>query len=236
VRLGLALRRDGDAPFPARHGIDFVGWCTWWSHRVRRRRTLGSVTTRLDAFERRHWRAGPVQGAQSLALVGERAERAVEHLRTSLASSAGHLQHASAWRAWAETWARHPWLDDLFARDGWGFAPRWASPLRLRPLRFAAQYRQLVARAGERTLVFCPVGRFVEFYGPQRLVAERTLGLRGIYRPRAGYGFAVGFPRRLAWRFLGRAVDAGCAALVVGVASGTAGIFPRWPVRLVVPS
>ncbi len=95
-----------------------------------------------------------------------------------------------------------------------------------------AQYRQFVAHAGERNLVFCPVGRFVEFYGPQRLVAERVFGLRRTYRPRGGYAFVVGFPRRLAWRYLGRAVDAGCATLVVGARSTGA----RWPARLVVAS
>ena len=100
-RLGLALRRDGDAPFPVSRGIDFVGWGAWWSHRVPRGRTLGSVETRLDAFERRHWRAGRC-GARGRSRSPARAERAVDHLRTSLASSAGHLQHARAWRKLGE--------------------------------------------------------------------------------------------------------------------------------------
>ena len=47
-------------------------------------------------------------------------------------------------------------------------------------------------------LVFVPVGRFVEFYGAQRLLAERVLGLRRAYLPRAGFAFTAGFP---AWRW-----------------------------------
>jgi hypothetical protein len=67
----------------------------------------------------------------------------------------------------------------------------------------------------------CPVGRFIEFYGAQRLVAERVLGLRPVYLPRAGYGFAVGFPRRLAYEYARRAMQAGLAVLLVGAGAST---------------
>jgi hypothetical protein len=83
----------------------FVGWRTWWDHRVPRRRTIGNVTTRLDHFARRHARPGPVKGMTAIALVGTRAEGALAGLRRSLASSSGHLRHGSAWRAWEVVWA-----------------------------------------------------------------------------------------------------------------------------------
>ena len=152
-RLGLALRHDGDEPLLVARGIDFVGWRTWWSHRLARRRTLGNLTTRLDRFARRHWRPGPVRGAQALTLVGARAEGALVQLQRSLASSAGHLQHGSAWRAWAAAWTQYRWLGALFARDGWTFERRFvAEPLRSTG-RFGDQYRRLVSRAGEATLI-----------------------------------------------------------------------------------
>jgi hypothetical protein len=51
-RLHLALRPEMTTPFPVRQGIDFVGWQTWWNRRLPRRRILGSLRTRLEAFER----------------------------------------------------------------------------------------------------------------------------------------------------------------------------------------
>jgi hypothetical protein len=102
-RLGLALRGEGEEPFPTARGVVFVGWRTWWDHRVRRRRTIGNVTTRLDHFARRHIRPGPVRGTTAITLPARGRRRrasACGGLRRSLASSSGHLRHGSAWRAW----------------------------------------------------------------------------------------------------------------------------------------
>ncbi|MGH7335046.1 MAG: hypothetical protein ACREKS_20355 [Candidatus Rokuibacteriota bacterium] len=63
--------------------------------------------------------------------------------------------------------------------------------------------------AGSACLVFCRVGRFVEFRGPQRLLAERALGLRRAFLPRAGYTFAVGFPVPLHAVYEARALAGG---------------------------
>jgi hypothetical protein len=57
--------------------------------------------------------------------------------------------------------------------------------------------------------VFCQVGRFVEFYGPQRERAARVLRLLRVEMKRGGYGFCVGFPSALRGDFLSRAVRAG---------------------------
>jgi hypothetical protein len=72
----------------------------------------------------------------------------------------------------------------------------------------------MMRSAGDDCLVFYQVGCFIEFYGPQRLLAERVLGLRRIYLRRAGYAFAVGFPVWLAARFAQRALRQGCAVVV----------------------
>lgn len=86
--------------------------------------------------------------------------------------------------------------------------------------------------------MFCSVGRYVEFYGPQRLLAERTFGLRPVYLPRAGYGLTVGFPRRFICDYARRAVDPGLAVVLVGARSTPSGSGRRrrWPVRLLVPA
>ena len=161
---------------------------------------------------------------------------ALEGLRTSMASYSGHLRHGNTWRQWDGMWARHPWLGALFARAGWVFRPRW--PTRPIPARrFREQYWTLVREVGESALVFWPVGRFVEFYGPQRLLAERVLGLRATYLPRAGFGFVVGFPRARSWEYACRATEAGLAVLLVGAGPAVEARGPRrrWPVRLLVP-
>ena len=46
------------------------------------------------------------------------------------------------------------------------------------------------------------------------MLAERVLGLRRIYLPRAGYGFTAGFPVCLASSFAQRALRAGYAVVI----------------------
>jgi hypothetical protein len=102
--------------------------------------------------------------------------------------------------------------------------------------RFQTQYRRLVRHAGERCLVFCQVGRFVEFRGPQRIVAQRTLGLRPAYLPRAGYGLAVGFPMRLLGRYTIRALKRGFTVVEVRERPALSGVgTARVPTQVLVP-
>ena len=111
-----------------------------------------------------------------------------------------------------------------------GAAPRRAS-------RFQAQYSQLVRRAGERCLVFCQVGRFVEFRGPQRALAERTLGLRRVRLPRAGYVFAAGFPVPLLAIYKMRAIERGFTVVEVRERPAlTPGGKARLPAEVLVPA
>lgn len=65
-RLLLELRADGQEPVPVRHGIDFIGWKTWWNRRLPRRQAVGNLLQRVDRFERRAVR--PVCGGLALRI------------------------------------------------------------------------------------------------------------------------------------------------------------------------
>jgi len=133
----------------------------------------------------------------------------------AFASYGGHLRHGATWQAWQEMWLRRPWLRLLFARDGWRVIDRW--PV-LRPLsqpRFGQQYRRLLRHAGDEVLVFCQVGRFVELYGPQRIAGQAVLRLVRVWRPRAGFGYTIGFPARCAATYEQHALAAGMAVVHV---------------------
>ena len=158
-RLRLALRAGQREPFPVGRGVEFVGWRTWWNRRLPRRRALGNLRARLDAFERQAVR--PAFGGQAQRIDLRRADLA--RLRSVLASYSGHLRRGQARRNWEAAWERRPWLGALFARQGWAVAERWPQPRIEQARRFQSQYRELVRRAGEGCLVFCQVGRFVEF-------------------------------------------------------------------------
>ena len=81
--------------------------------------------------------------------------------------------------------------------------------------RFSSQYGRFIRHAGHDALVFCQVGRFVEFYGPQRLLATAALRLVRVTIARAGFGFSVGFPPRLRQAYIARAVRVGCTVVEV---------------------
>ena len=109
--------------------------------------------------------------------------------------------------------------------------------VRAQARRFQAQYHALVRRAGERCLAFCQVGRFVEFRGPQRGLAERTLGLRRVYLPRAGYAFAAGFPVPPLAIYKTRAIERGVTVVEARerLVPLTAGGKARRPIEVLVP-
>jgi len=204
-QLRLALRPEPRDPFPVARGVEFVGWKTWWNRRLPRRRTLGNLKARLDAVERRAVRRAYGGRAHRIDL----ARADVGRLRSVLASYSGHLRHGQAMGDWTRVWRRRPWLGALFAHRDWRVEERWPPGRLAQARRFQAQYHALVRHAGERCLVFCQVGRFVEFRGPQRGLAERTLGLRRVYLPRAGYAFAAGFPMPLLAIYKKRAIERG---------------------------
>jgi len=236
VHLRLALRAGPSEPFLVGRGIEFVGWKTWWDRRLARRRTVGNLSMRLDAFARAAVRSAHGGAARRIALGTARAAARVERLRATLASYSGHLRHGAAFGDWDRAWRRYGWLGALFARRGWQVAARWPPRPLARAGRFSEQYWQLVRRAGPRCLVFCQVGRYVEFRGPQRRTAERVLGLATTHFARAGYGLAVGFPGWLARRYEARALARGHAVAVVReTGERPGGCHGRRPVALLVP-
>ena len=214
-RLKLELRPELTTPFPVRRGIDFVGWRTWWNRRLPRRRTLGNLRTRLAHFQRAAVR--PMWGGVARRIDLQRQDTAgnVERLQATLASYAGHLRHGATRRAWEDVWEQYPWLTTLFVRQGWALAVRWSRHRLVRLRRSQAQYWHLARHAGDDALVFFPCGRYIEFYGPQRVAAAAALGLRTIRLPRASYALTVGFPVWLSGAYLSRTVRQGLRVIEV---------------------
>ena len=128
-----------------------------------------------------------------------------------LASYGGHLKHAAAMKCWEELWVKHRWLVALLDRRAWSFAERWSRRRLSRARSYHAHYWALARHAGSDGLVFF---RFIEFYGPQRYLAVRVLGLRSAALRRANYAFTAGFPRLYA-AYLLRASSEGFVVIVV---------------------
>ena len=212
LRLQLALRPETTIPIEVRKGVEFIGWKTWWNRRLPRRRTFGQVRKRLDDFERAALR--PV-AADAVRIDLRRQDRTagVERLQATLASCSGHLRHGSAWREWAALWERYPWLEVLFIRRGWTPAERWPRRHVVWARDYRTQYARMTRHAGSDCLLFCQVGKFVEFYGSQRLLAQSVLGLRPAMLPRAGYGLTVGFPMHSSAGYLSCAMAHGVSVV-----------------------
>lgn len=184
----------------SRRGVDFVGWRSWWSHRIARRQTLAALDRRLARFACR--RVVPAFGGRLWRL--DLAPAPLLPLRGALASYAGHLRHGAAWRDWQRRWRRHPWLTAAFAPQAWAQRLRWsATPSAAASLQ--QQYRRLLRGTGNDGLLLVASGRYLECYGPQRLRAQAILGLRPIRLARAGYAFTAGFPLALAAAQISRA-------------------------------
>jgi RNA-directed DNA polymerase len=222
-KLGLALRRDGDEPFPVARGIDFAGWKTWASHRVPRRRTLANLDGRLREAGRVLVRRDEARGTESVDLTARvvrqpgRTRRevvAVDGLRSTLASYSGHLRWGGSRGAWQGVLARHPWLEAVVAVNDWDVALRW-TPRTACATRLWRQVHALAVAAPPRTLVFCPVGAFVEFRGRFAEEAASVLGLRVGRLARGQWAFGAGFPVRAMDRFERRALERGWSVAFV---------------------
>ena len=92
---------------------------------------------------------------------------------------------------------------------------------------FGRRLRLLAGGAGDRALVFVRVGRFIEFRGLQRLLAERVLGLRSAVVPRAGVALVAGFPAWQTERRRAATLVAGCD-VVEGVGSAARARWVLW--------
>lgn len=196
-------------------GIDFVGWKTWWNRRVPRRRTLSTLRAKLNTFARRAVHPVLQGSAQRIDLGRQDAAGNVERWQATLASYTGHLRHGATQRIWTKIWEQYPWLSALFVRRGWGLTVRWSVRHSVRARNVQSQYWSLARHASDECLIFFPVGRFIEFYGPQRLLAARVFELRVTPLPRAGYAFTVGFPTQASDRYRARALQQGITVVEV---------------------
>jgi len=100
-------------------------------------------------------------------------------------------------------------------RRAWSFTVRWSPRGLLRARSFHAQYSRLARHADDHTLLFFQVGRFIEFYGPQRLLASRILRLRAARIVRGSFALAAGFPTSLCEFYLLRAIRQAVTVVVV---------------------
>jgi hypothetical protein len=233
----LALRPELTTPLLVGKGIDFVGWKTWWNRCVSRPRTLSTVRAKLDAFERGAVHPVSQGRAQRIDLRRQDAAGSVGRLQSTLTSYAGHLRHGATQRVWTAIWEQYPWLSALFERRGWVLIERWSRRHTDRARDFRSQYWSLARHAGNDCLIFFPVGRFIEFYGPQRMVAARELELHTVALPRAGYAFTVGFPTRLSSLYTAHAVRQGLNVVEVHQAPALLGrgCIPRLPSAVIIP-
>jgi RNA-directed DNA polymerase len=167
IQLKLSVRPEMTAPFLVNRGIDFVGWKTWWNYRLPRRRTLINLAMKIDSFERTAVRPALGDLAQRVDLRRLDETGSSKKFYSMLASYAGHLRHGAALKDWERVWAAHHWLGALLEQRGWAFVERWSRRGMMRAQSFHAQYWQLVRSAGNDSLIFFQVGRFIEFYGPQ---------------------------------------------------------------------
>jgi RNA-directed DNA polymerase len=236
-KLKLSLRPEMKRPFAVKRGIDFVGWKTWWTHRLPRRRTLANLASKVERFERRAVRPALGGLAQRVDLRGLNKSDSGRRFHFMLASYAGHLKHGAALKAWEETWATRPWLGALLERRGWSFVERWAGRAMSRARSFHSQYWRLAGSGGNDSLIFFQVGRFIEFYGPQRVLAVQALGLRPVAMGRGRFGIIAGFPARLFDLYVRRAIQRDLKVVEVCQAATPLGaqFASRLPCALLIP-
>ena len=79
-RLRLQLN-ERTRLFPARQGIDFLGYRIWRTHRLLRKRSVRDMRRKLRAFERRY----------------SRGDGSLGHINASIQSWIGHAQHANTY-------------------------------------------------------------------------------------------------------------------------------------------
>ncbi len=89
----VKLRRLSD-------GLDFLGYVIYPTHVRARRRVVSHLQEALAAWERTHVRGRNLSGTPA----------DFDHIRTVLASYAGHLQHAASHRLWQTLERRFPWI------------------------------------------------------------------------------------------------------------------------------
>jgi hypothetical protein len=86
-------------------------------------------------------------------------------------------------------------------------------------------------------LIFATASCFIDFYGPQRLLASRILGLRATRIVRGRFALTAGFPTSLCEIYLLRAIRQGVVVLVVreDAARHSRVILSRFASTLLIP-
>ena len=195
------------------------------------------MINKLQRFERTAVR--PVFGglAQRIDLQNHDSDGSTGKLYATLASYSGHLKHGAALKDWEEIWPDRPWLRALLKRRDWSLIERWSRRGMNRARHFRSQYWGVVRYADNDSLVFFQVGRFFQFYGPQRVLAVQALKLRNIVWPRSGYAFRAGFPTHLSGLFALRAISLGLTVVEARQVSETPlGNVSRLPRALFFPT
>jgi RNA-directed DNA polymerase len=96
TELQLKLKSDIRLK-PLTSGIDFLGYVVYPTHTVVRRRVIGHCRQKLHAWRQQHPQPD---------------QRALEQLRSVVASYRGHFSHANSWKARQRIGRRFPWLRD----------------------------------------------------------------------------------------------------------------------------
>ncbi len=103
--LRLELKPDAKLR-QLRSGIDFLGYVVFPTHAVVRRRVVAHARSKLAAWERRHVRAGEISNRRG----------ALDELRSTWSSYAGHFSHASSYRLRCRLFDRFRWLAKALPR------------------------------------------------------------------------------------------------------------------------
>ncbi|WP_082132108.1 RNA-directed DNA polymerase [Luteimonas sp. FCS-9] len=98
-KLGLRLK-DATELRPLTAGLDFLGYVIYPTHTLVRRRVVAHLQEALSNWEVAHVRGNKLRGTP-----GD-----FDHIRTVLASYAGHMRHAATWRLWRRIERRFPWI------------------------------------------------------------------------------------------------------------------------------
>lgn len=98
-RLRLKLKAHSE-PRPLDTGIDFLGYVTFPTRTVVRRRVAGHCIEKLAGWERLHVRQGRIHASRP----------DLELLRSTWSSYSGHFSHANSYRLRERIHRRYPWL------------------------------------------------------------------------------------------------------------------------------
>ena len=219
--LGLGLNPRATKLKPVSCGIDFLGYVVHPTHRLVRRRVVGSFAGRLDELRDRlvHDRPGETEYRFPPSVL--------ERLLATFNSYLAHFDKASSRSLLASIIRDHRWLETYLHIEEARAVRRWRPPRGLSRLSEQARWFR---RAFPDALVLLQVGRYFEAYGTDARWAVEHLGLRPL-SPRFGRADRVGVPAHAIRRVMGKAIAPRRPVLEV-VESG----YPLYRIRERVPA